>query len=241
MSDSLRSHGLQHARLPCPPLSPRVCPSSWPLNQWCHPTISSPVAFFSYGLYQYTKKSPRYCMARGTQLNVTWRAGREGSLGENGYTYWRRKLQPTPVFLSGKSHGQRSLAGYSPWRCRVRQDLATEQQGCMYMCGWVPLPTTWTNTSLIGYTPIQNKKFKNKRTKIRFPGFSKKKKKSLRRNYVRFLNIQLFSHPWVNHIDENVWQKHALMERVSRQVREAHKQISLIIRRAAADLLMRSV
>ena len=28
---------------------------------------------------------------------------------------WRRKLQPTPVFLSGKSHGQRSLVGYSPW------------------------------------------------------------------------------------------------------------------------------
>ena len=28
---------------------------------------------------------------------------------------WRRKWQPTPVFLSGKSHGQRSLAGCSPW------------------------------------------------------------------------------------------------------------------------------
>ena len=28
---------------------------------------------------------------------------------------WRRKWQPTPVFLSGESHGQRSLAGYSPW------------------------------------------------------------------------------------------------------------------------------
>ena len=28
---------------------------------------------------------------------------------------WRRKWQPTPVFLSEKSHGQRSLAGYSPW------------------------------------------------------------------------------------------------------------------------------
>ena len=27
----------------------------------------------------------------------------------------RRKWQPTPVFLPGKSHGQRSLAGYSPW------------------------------------------------------------------------------------------------------------------------------
>jgi len=28
---------------------------------------------------------------------------------------WRRKWQPTPAFLSGKSHGQRSLAGSSPW------------------------------------------------------------------------------------------------------------------------------
>ena len=28
---------------------------------------------------------------------------------------WRRKWQPTPVFLPGKSHGQRSLAGCSPW------------------------------------------------------------------------------------------------------------------------------
>jgi len=28
---------------------------------------------------------------------------------------WRRKWQPTPVFLPGKSHGWRSLVGYSPW------------------------------------------------------------------------------------------------------------------------------
>ena len=28
---------------------------------------------------------------------------------------WRRKWQPTPVFLPGKPHRQRSLAGYSPW------------------------------------------------------------------------------------------------------------------------------
>ena len=31
---------------------------------------------------------------------------------------WRRKQQPTPVFLSEKSHGQRSLVGYSPWCCK---------------------------------------------------------------------------------------------------------------------------
>ena len=38
---------------------------------------------------------------------------------------WRRKWQPAPVFLPGKSHGQRSLAGYSPWN-RKESDM-TEQ------------------------------------------------------------------------------------------------------------------
>ena len=32
---------------------------------------------------------------------------------------WSRKWQPTPVFLSEKFHGQRSLVGYSPWVARV--------------------------------------------------------------------------------------------------------------------------
>ena len=31
---------------------------------------------------------------------------------------WRRKWQPTPVFLPGKFHGQRSLVGSSPWGCK---------------------------------------------------------------------------------------------------------------------------
>ena len=31
---------------------------------------------------------------------------------------WRRKCQPTPLFLPGKSHGQKSLAGYSTWGCK---------------------------------------------------------------------------------------------------------------------------
>ena len=37
---------------------------------------------------------------------------------------WRRKWQPTPVFLPGESHGQRSLAGYGPWGQRVRRNRA---------------------------------------------------------------------------------------------------------------------
>ena len=45
--NSLRPHGLQHARLPCPSLSSRVCSNSCPLSRWCHPTISSSVISFS--------------------------------------------------------------------------------------------------------------------------------------------------------------------------------------------------
>ena len=38
---------------------------------------------------------------------------------------WRREWQPTPIFLPGKSQGQRSLAGYSPWGRWVGYDWET--------------------------------------------------------------------------------------------------------------------
>ena len=51
-------------------------------------------------------------------------AGDPGSLWV-GQIPWRRTWQPTPVFLPRESHGQRSLAGCSPWGCRVRHDWMT--------------------------------------------------------------------------------------------------------------------
>ena len=48
MSDSLEPHGLQHARLLCPPISPRVCSNSCPLSQWCYLTISSSATAFCW-------------------------------------------------------------------------------------------------------------------------------------------------------------------------------------------------
>ena len=48
VSDSLQPRGLWHARLLCPPLSPRVSSNSCPLRQWCHRTISSSVVPFSF-------------------------------------------------------------------------------------------------------------------------------------------------------------------------------------------------
>ena len=56
---------------------------------------------------------PRQCRRRGFDPWV-------------GKILCRRAWQPTLVFLPGKFHGQRSLAGYSLWGCRIRYDLATE-------------------------------------------------------------------------------------------------------------------
>ena len=53
MSDSLRPHGLQHARPPCPSPTPRVYSNSCPLSRWCHPAISSSVVPFSSHLQSF--------------------------------------------------------------------------------------------------------------------------------------------------------------------------------------------
>ena len=53
MSNSLWPHDLQHARVPCPSLSPRVCSNSCPLSPRYHPTILSSVEPFSFCLQSF--------------------------------------------------------------------------------------------------------------------------------------------------------------------------------------------
>ena len=69
---------------------------------------------------------------------------------------WRRKWQPTPVFLPGKSHGQRSLVDYTPRGSRVGHDWATSLnafsmiQRMLAIWSLVPLPflkPAWTSGS----------------------------------------------------------------------------------------------
>ena len=48
VSYSLQPHGLQHARLLCPLLSPRICSNSCPLSWWCYLTISTSTTPFSF-------------------------------------------------------------------------------------------------------------------------------------------------------------------------------------------------
>ena len=54
VSNSLRLHGLQHTRLPCPTPTPRVYSNSCPLSQWCHPAILSSVVPFSSHLQSFS-------------------------------------------------------------------------------------------------------------------------------------------------------------------------------------------
>ena len=53
VSDSLRPHGLQHTRPPCPSPTPEVCSDSCSLSWWCRPTISSSVIPFSSHLQSF--------------------------------------------------------------------------------------------------------------------------------------------------------------------------------------------
>ena len=50
MFNFLWPHGMQHTRPPCPSSSPKVCPSSCPLPQWCHPASVSSDTLFSFYL-----------------------------------------------------------------------------------------------------------------------------------------------------------------------------------------------
>jgi len=58
------------------------------------------------------------------------------SIPELGRFPWRRKWQPAPVFLPGKSHGQRSLVSYSPWGCKSQT----------WLCGWTTTKYLGNNT-----------------------------------------------------------------------------------------------
>ena len=79
-----------------------------------------------------------------------WLSGKESTcqFRRHGFDPWvgkfpcKKKWQPTPVFVSGNFHWQRSLMGYSPWDCKgVGHKLATEQQQqWMLMSGVQSLP-----------------------------------------------------------------------------------------------------
>ena len=127
MSDSLWPHGLKPTKLLCP---------------WDSPGKNNGVdcRFLLQGSYWVDQNSP---WGHNESDTTEWLslldfpcglAGKESTCQcrRPGFDPWvgktpqRRKWQPTPVFLPGKSHGQRSLVGFSP-RGLKESDIASEQ------------------------------------------------------------------------------------------------------------------
>ena len=68
MFDSLRPHGLQHARPPCPSPTPGACSNSYPSSWWCHPTISSSVIPF----FSCLQSCPASVFSNESVLHIRW-------------------------------------------------------------------------------------------------------------------------------------------------------------------------
>ena len=68
MSNSLRPHGLQHSRLPCPSPTPGVYSNSCPFSWWCHPAISSSVIPISSRLQSF----PALVFSNESVLHIRW-------------------------------------------------------------------------------------------------------------------------------------------------------------------------
>ena len=82
-----------------------------------------------------------------------------------GKVSWRRAWQPTPVFLPGKSHGPRSLVGYSPWGWRVREDWSDLVPMNVY--NWITLLYSRKSHSIVNQLYYKKIKFKQKTTKAK--------------------------------------------------------------------------
>ena len=135
MSNSLRPHESQHSRPPCPSPTPGVHSNSCPLSRWCHPAISSSVAPFS-SCPQSLLASESFPMSQlfvwgGQSTGVSALA----SFLPSPHLFFRCWLRwhPTPVLLSGKSHGWRSLVGCSPWGCKESDMIEHSTQSVLWL------------------------------------------------------------------------------------------------------------
>ena len=91
-------------------------------------------------------------------LSVNLQCRRAGFNTWFGKIPWRREQLPTPIFLPGECHGQRSLAGYSPWGSKevdMTKWLSLSQNSFPLWFipgGWIQFPVLYNRTSLFIYS-----------------------------------------------------------------------------------------
>ena len=106
-----------------------------PLPLWDHRTIKTPSEMMSF--LKEKKPALYLCVLRtvflgfpgsafGKESTCQCRRHRDSGLIPGFWKIpWKRKWHPTPVFLPGKFHGQKSLVGYSPWGKKSQLQLST--------------------------------------------------------------------------------------------------------------------
>ena len=100
---------------------------------------------------------------------------------------WRKKWLHTLVFLPGEFHGQRNLAGYSPWGCRVRHDWMTNTQERTSK-GQSTWPVTQEENRVVSWKPREE-------------SISRKMWSTVSNADVRFVVVlQSISHVWLSMI-----------------------------------------
>ena len=123
VSDSLRPHGPQHAKPPCPSPTPKFYPNPCPLNRWCHSIFSSSVVPFS--------SCPQSLSASGSfQMSQLFASGGQSTevsalasvLPMNTQNWSPLKSSPTPQFKSINSsvlsflHSPTLTSIYDHWK-----------------------------------------------------------------------------------------------------------------------------
>ena len=152
MSNSLRPHGLQHARPPCSSPTPRVHSNSCPLSQWCHPTISSSVFPFSSHFQSFpasgTFQMSQLFISSGQSISVS---ASTSVLPMNiqdwfplGWTSWIFLIITWFILLGIYFLGQRiglffkAMEMYCPWLSRLT--LPAQNLLTMYWTALIPNP-----------------------------------------------------------------------------------------------------
>ena len=142
MSDSLRTHGLQHTRPPCTPPTPGVHPNSSPLSQWCIPTISSSClqSFPASGSFQMSQ----IFTSAGQSIGV--------SALTSVHTLLYLKLITNTVLL---------CSTWNSAQCYMASWMGEEFGGeWIHIRVWLSpfaVHLKLSQTVLVGYTPVQNK------------------------------------------------------------------------------------
>jgi len=132
MSNSLRLHGLQHARLPCPSPTPKACSNSCPLSQWCHPTVSSSGPITSRQIDGETMETVRDFISLGSKVTADGDCSHEIKrrllLGSKAMTNLESILKSRDITLLTKVHLVKSY-GFSSsqvwmWELDYKQSWA---------------------------------------------------------------------------------------------------------------------